>query len=298
LKLSKRNIRAAADEKLNRTHTKMVGELVEHYHLYERSRGECLRLAVEINNTGVWRKTHITFANFLMDTLEIQKSQAYRLIEAAKIVESKEESGESPPTTERSARAISDAKKNGEHESKNDEESEQPSVRNSTEQNSPSGGMRNSVKSGSKPPKPEMKFDRIGTPITDDALPWWEGEHIKNLNAELKVITDLKKRILDYRSDGNFMWMKITNTIESDIAYLYFLIKEAKPYAICTTCQGSPSLQPEGCSYCHNTGLISKRFWDTASMKEIKEIRMKSNRDIAKKHPNSPLNKDLEPEDD
>jgi hypothetical protein len=47
---------------------------------------------------------------------------------------------------------------------------------------------------------------------------------------------------------------------------------------------GSPTLQPKGCSFCASTGVIPEWKWNTQSIKEVKEMRLKLNADYAKKH--------------
>lgn len=279
MKLAKRNIRAAADEKLSRTHSKLVDQLVEQYRAYERSRGECLRLAVEINNTGLWRKTHISFADFLMDSLGIKKSQAYRLIEAAEIVDAKEKSGEQPPTTEREARAQISASKNG------SETTETKCNRNGYN-DSPGGGMENSVKSGSKPTlKPqktekEVLYDSIGIPVPDEAIPFWKRRD--EVQALLGKISDIKCAVERAKSAGDALYGGVSNNFVVEMRSAYAHIKDgAMPYAVCTQCMGTPSLQPDGCSFCKNTGLIPEWRWNTQSIKEVKEMRIKIAADLA-----------------
>ncbi len=307
MKVAKRNIRAAADAKRQRRKQQLITIVKEGWSTVRAKSLEVGIALTELRDDDHWKDTHTSFYDFGQELFGISESYLTRLVKSAEVVKRLPPSSRSKITSEaqtrelastpveKRAEVLEEASKNG-HPTASKISAAREVV--CDKMSPPIGGDGVSVKSGSKPSKPAIKFDRIGTPIPDDALPWWEGDQIKTLNAELKAISDLKKRILGYREGGNFMWMKVTNTIESDISYLYYLIKEAKPYAVCTTCQGSPSLQPEGCSYCHNTGLISKRCWDTMSMKEMKEIRMKSNRDIAKTHPDSPLNKPEESEDE
>ncbi len=277
----RRNIREVANAKLVRVHEKMVDEFVEQYKAYERSRGECLRLAVEIHQTKIWSRTHTTFADFLMDKLSIKKSHAYRLIEAAKIVEANP--GENI-ANESQARAISDAKKNGRSEPPKSNNERESQSRNPTEQNSPSWGMRSSVKSESKPTKKdeEVQLDKVGTPIPNDALPYWNRQ--QEVQDILSQISKLKGKVIHARESEDPLWMVIDNFVGERFDQVHSVISQAKPFAVCTQCMGTPSLQPGGCSFCHSTGLISKWKWDNCSPKEIKEIRVKSNIDYAKSH--------------
>ncbi len=279
----RRNIREVANAKLVRVHEKMVGEFVEQYKAYERSRGECLRLAVEIYRTEVWKKTHIRFADFLMDKLDIQKSQAYRLIQAAEIVES-EPNSEIP--TERKARAIADAKKNGDSTRQNESTEPELSPRNTTDKNSPSGGIRSSVKPESKPTSPSIKekpavvLDCIGTPIPTEALPYWlRRGQVKEL---MDKISEVKCAIEKAKESEDAMYAGVSNNFIVDMRGAYTQLKDgAFPYAVCTQCQGTPTINETGCSFCKNTGLIPEWRWNTQAMKEVKEMRIKIAADLA-----------------
>ena len=282
MKLAKRDIRAAADAKLQRSHEKLITQFVEEYKLYERSRGECLRLAVEIYRTELWKKTHIRFADFLMDKLGIQKSQAYRLIQAAEIVESEPSS---TITTERGARAIADAKKNGHTEPQKNTSTSESNTRNTTDEKFPHGGMRSSVKPESKPSLTDRNksrnegHDEIGKPITDEALPYWirYGE-VWDL---MDKISDVKCKIEKAKIGNDAMYGGVSNNFVVEMRSAYAHLKDgALPYAVCTQCMGTPSMQPAGCSFCKNTGLIPEWRWNTQALKEVKEMRIKIAADL------------------
>jgi len=103
----------------------------------------------------------------------------------------------------------------------------------------------------------------------------------------LSAITKLKSKVVGGREiKGEYHWLKVTNSIADTFGSLYSLISEAKPYAVCTTCMGSPSLQPEGCNFCKNTGLISKWQWETQSRKEIKDMMLLRAADLKKEREN------------
>lgn len=122
-------------------------------------------------------------------------------------------------------------------------------------------------------------LDDIGTPIPKDALPFWKRrQEVQDILTELSRI---KCAVEKAKADGDPMFGKVGNGVISDLTQAYTHLLEAKPYAVCTTCMGSPSAQPKGCSMCGNKGLISKWQWDTQSRKEIKEIRLKSNAKLA-----------------
>ncbi len=272
---------------------------------------------VELRDDEHWKDTgHTNFAEFCRDSFQISKTHLYDVIKGVEVMSMLPKDMRPKITSDSQALALSKvpqnnrskvilmAEKNGPITAEKitiaarelNGHSRKLGVRNP---DSPVSQPQPLTEEKSKTPtkeKEKILFDRIGTPIPLDALPWWIKR--KEVQKLLDALYDLRDVIILEREKENCMWMKVTNTIESDFSYLYYLISEAKPYAVCTTCMGSPTLQPQGCSYCHNTGLISKRNWDTCSMKEIKELRIRSNQEFAKKHPESPLNKPQEKEED
>ncbi len=260
----------------------LVKQLVEEFGIYKKSRSKTLELAIQIHKTGLWQGTHTNFADFLMDKLSIKKSYAYNLIEAAKIAE---ENPDKPVANERQARAVANSQKNGEHSPEKPKENEESEPRNTTDKNSTSGGNGNSVKSGSKQESKteEVQLDDVDTPIPKDALPYWN--QLKEVQAVITALGKLKSIVVNGQNDKKTNWPKCANYIADTFDQLRVEISEAKPYTVCTTCMGSPSMQPgQWCGFCKGTGMISKRLWDTCSMQEIKDIRIKSNAEFAKQN--------------
>ena len=119
-------------------------------------------------------------------------------------------------------------------------------------------------------------LDAIGYPITPDGIPHWERRQeiqdwmtrFSDMKSELKRICD-SKDILFY--GFNFP------DADSCLSKLYSNMKNAKPYTVCTTCEGRLSIKPGNkCPFCGGKALISEFQWDVMSPKQIKEIRLKS----------------------
>lgn len=121
----------------------------------------------------------------------------------------------------------------------------------------------------------QRPLDETGTPIPDEAIPFWNRrQEVQNLLTE---IISLKAKIKLAKDAEDPMYGNVSNAAIDQLSAAYQHVSEAKPYAVCTSCQGVPSFQPKGCSMCSNTGLISKWRWDTASRQEVKEMRSKVN---------------------
>lgn len=128
----------------------------------------------------------------------------------------------------------------------------------------------------------QIILDDVGTPIPDDALPFWNRK--QEAQDLLSDISRIKSILTAGRETMDPFYLRTSNATIYDLQTLYQHLLELKPYAVCTQCQGSPSLQPDGCNFCKNTGLISKHQWDTQSMAEVKAMRLKANNARNGKH--------------
>jgi hypothetical protein len=123
-------------------------------------------------------------------------------------------------------------------------------------------------------PKEPIELDETGYPIPKESVKFWNRrEEVQEL---MTAVTRIKGAINKALSANDPMFGRVSNTVIADLTNAYTHLADAKPYAVCTECAGRPSIQPKGCGFCGNSGLISKYRWDTCSRKEIKAIRAKS----------------------
>ena len=127
-----------------------------------------------------------------------------------------------------------------------------------------------------------VTLDEVGTPIPDDALPFWNRK--QEAQDLLSDISRIKSIVTTGRETMDPFYLHASNAVIYDLQTIYQHLLELKPYAVCTQCQGTPSLQPDGCNFCKNSGLISKHQWDTQSMAEVKAMRLKANNARNGKH--------------
>lgn len=132
-------------------------------------------------------------------------------------------------------------------------------------------------------------FDRVGTIVPYDAIPYWK--HRQIVQDVLTQISKLKSKINESTEGVENLWSKHKQHGEEYLTRAYSYLSDALPHAVCLQCQGSFTFQPQGCSICGNTGFISEYRFNHYLPKELREIRMRSNQDCAKQHPESPLNK-------
>jgi hypothetical protein len=282
--------------KLDRDYSGLIDKLKEQYSISKNAIVECRKLLVKIHEFKRWEKTHTSFGDFVRDTLGISRAHAYRLIDFAELVNLLPKELQDKITNEHQSRAVSslpesvrtDAIKNAVSHSKN---GHGITAREITKEGQKligrsvsSGDSRGSVKPESETVSKEEKpqFDKVGTLIPKDALVYWKRQ--QEVQDILTQISKLKGIVIRAREKEDCLWMNVDNYVEERFDQLHSVISQAKGYAVCTQCMGSPSLQPTGCSLCHSTGLIAKWKWDSVAPEELKDIRLKSNIEYAKKH--------------
>lgn len=287
--LVKRDILAASNAKRKRRREELIK-------LVNSGISDVGKALMELRDDEHWRDTHNNFSDFCRDNFEISKTYLYDTIKALELIASLPKSVRPKITNERQARAlisipekerpsvILDCEKNGGITAENILAHSKTNTPKTKPSSPPLADSTLSKKTGSlQPPKPKIKIpeDDMGIPLPDDAIPWGkDSDRGKEVQRVLTEISRLKSIVVGGREKGEYHWLKVTNSITDTFGSLFSLISEAKPYAICTTCMGSPSLQPEGCNFCKNTGLISKWQWDTQSRKEVKDMMIRRATDL------------------
>jgi hypothetical protein len=278
---------------------------------------------LEFRDGGYWKKTHTSFNDFRDEVFGISERYGQFLIKGAETVRSLPEHLQSEITTESQARALSVApvesrqkiieklSKNGgvtaekieqlitkteeKEESKNrtivrgeisdKSESETDSEPSTHTVTTPVTNHPSKSKS-----KKEILYDKVGTPIPGDAIPFWNRR--QEVLALMDAISNVKCAIEKAKQTEDALFAGVSNNFIVDMRSAYTHLKDgALPFSVCTQCMGSFTLQKSGCSFCRNTGLIPEFRWNTQSMKEMKEMVLKNNAEHAKTHPDSPLNK-------
>ena len=277
---------------------------------------------LELRDGGYWKKTHDTFGEFRDELFGISERYAQYLLKGAATVVSLPKDLQCKITTESQARALADvpeeqrivvvkklsdnggitAEKIEEFVSKITKKSEPATrtiVRGAISVKSESETTKNSTtevidKTQPRTPKvtqtpKKILFDKVGTPIPMDAEPFWKRrQEILDL---MNNISEVKCAVEKAKNTQDPLYGNISNNFIVEMRSAYTHLKDgALPHAVCTQCQGSPTLQPQGCSFCGNTGLIPEYKWDHQAIKEVKELRMKTNAAHAKQYPESPLN--------
>ena len=121
---------------------------------------------------------------------------------------------------------------------------------------------------------PSVVVDATGYPVPEGCMVWWNrSQEVQDI---LTLLTRIKSFLEDKKEAGDKMYWEIGNGTIADLEKVRYSISAAKPYAVCTSCQGHPELQPNGnCRHCGGRGVFSKFRWDTVP-RQIREIREKT----------------------
>lgn len=305
-RVSEKNNRLQTASKTDRSARRK--ELIDQFKTGWESAGLALQ---ELRDDEHWKDTHTSWIEFCKDNFAISKTKLYEILKYTEVLGSLAKENQSKITSIDQGLAlfkapekdrntiIEKAENNGglsadnlrfhgaKKVTKTNVTDKVTKVLNSGQ--SSSGYTESKPASESKIQKLRtVTFDRVGTIVPLDAIPYWERrmEVQKVLTQISKIRTDIKTA----RDGQDCLWVKHGQDAYEYLSRAYSYISDALPWAVCLQCQGSYSLQPDGCSACGNTGLISEYRFDHFLPKELREIRMKSNQSLAATHPESPLN--------
>ena len=100
---------------------------------------------------------------------------------------------------------------------------------------------------------------------------WARRAEIQSL---LSTLSQIKNNLERNKNLDDPLYRVVSNAALADLSRAYQHISDAKPYTLCTTCEGYPETQQGGCGFCGSTGLISKKRWNLVD-DQIKRLRKK-----------------------
>lgn len=117
----------------------------------------------------------------------------------------------------------------------------------------------------------EIDKDRLGRQIPLGVLKYWK--RADEVEGQLEQIVNVIGFLKHVMGEEDPMYAEVDP--EYCIAKLELAhadLSTAIPHAVCTSCQGHPETQKNGCRMCMGRGLISKFRYDTIVTKETKNI--------------------------
>lgn len=120
--------------------------------------------------------------------------------------------------------------------------------------------------------KPQIELDKTGWPIPEKLLPIWN--RMQEVQDLITHLSRVKGALVAAQEDKDVMFVEVNfSSAIADLTNAFTTISRAKPYAVCTSCQGRV---PDKCTFCHGKGFISEFRWKTSVPQELKTIREKA----------------------
>lgn len=300
MKTVKRNIRDLANTK----RTKRREHLVQAVKRGLEETGDALQ---ELRDDGHWEDTgHTTFADFCKEYFGITKTKLYTILRCLEVTKTLPKKFQTEITDEAPLLALSripeDSREEVLEKALSNGGATADNIRFHSAKPVPQTNVTTPVTKSEVPnsptPQPQSLtnqkpktdpskktatvVDDVGTPIPLDAMPF------AIRRPEVKEVTDaisgFRVAIKSARDGSDYLWVKHGQEAYEYLSRAYSYISDASPDCVCLVCQGSPSLQKEGCNACGSTGMISRYRFDHFLPKEMREIKLKSNAEFAKTH--------------
>jgi hypothetical protein len=100
---------------------------------------------------------------------------------------------------------------------------------------------------------------------------WRRGEEVQELLSALSKIRGMVRHAQD---QDDPLYRELSHSAAQSYAdQLYTSLKQAKPFAVCPTCQGQV---PDKCIFCKGRGFVSEYLWNTCVTREDKEFRARA----------------------
>lgn len=131
-----------------------------------------------------------------------------------------------------------------------------------------------SLPSATKVSKPETVVDSEGHKVPAGCVEIWNRR--QELQDLMTQVSRMKSLVETGRANKDPLFMPIQNFISTQFDALHYSLMLAKPYAVCTACQGHPV--EAKCTFCFGTGLIGKKAYEDQTAIELKSVRHNSNR--------------------
>jgi hypothetical protein len=121
------------------------------------------------------------------------------------------------------------------------------------------------------PPPPSQILDGTGWPIPTQLIPLWQ--RASEVQEMLTTLSKVKGSLRAAQENKDKLFAEVNfSSALSQLDQAWYDIKTAKPFAVCSTCQGQ---LPDQCTLCRGRGLISEHRWNTCVTREDKEFRTK-----------------------
>lgn len=202
---------------------------------------------LELHELGAFKETHKTFESFVSDLFNLERQQAYRLMDAARVAKNLSPIGDKPevPKLESQLREVAKAPAEKQVEvvkrvaEKAAQENRKPTAKDYKQVVGELMSDGETVEATPPPPPPKP------TPEPTHHPKEMAGPLMAHVSTLTKMLNDLKKRTAQRGGE----WIDL-QSISTQISALKYSLKSAIYHADCPECQGN------GCAKCKQTGFL------------------------------------------
>jgi len=117
-----------------------------------------------------------------------------------------------------------------------------------------------------EPAEPEVVRDELGWPIPKENLDLWHRRSI--LEDMMADLSRIKCTIEKGQAAEDHLFTAMSNGVISELQGVRWALKNARPWIVCTQCEGRPRLNG-ACTLCHSTGFLHER--DTETLPTVRD---------------------------
>jgi hypothetical protein len=115
----------------------------------------------------------------------------------------------------------------------------------------------------------DIKHDAMGYPIPEKIQVNWERSF--EVQSVIDLVEQLEQILQHAQASKDAIWHEVVfQSAFSDLSRVMQNVSTAKPYVVCTSCQGQLA---DTCTLCGGKGFISKFRWENVVPLEIREMR-------------------------
>lgn len=228
----------------------------------------CGKALMELRDDEHWRETHTSFGAFCQEVFDIKGTYLWNLLKSVEVVESLPEPIREHITNEVQARAlqsvpvesraavVQEAVNSGPVNARTLAEAHQRLKTGTPIENPVLPTEPEPKPKPEKPSLPDPPRDALGALIPVDGWAFWERrEEVSDFTI---WVGSVKKTLSHGKKSLDPLYARVKDTTIGYLEYVEQDLLRLIPYAVCRACRGEPSMRPDGCDACGNTGLMSK----------------------------------------
>lgn len=228
----------------------------------------CGKALLELRDDEHWKETHHTFGAFCEEVFDIKGTYLWNLLKSVEVVDSLPEVLRGTITNEVQARALRDvpeadraavvveAVNSGPVNARTLAEAHQRLKTGTPIENPVLPTEPEPKPKHEKPSLPDPPRDALGALIPVDGWAFWERRNEIAVWIHESIV--IKNAIIHGKKSLDPLYARVKDTTIAYLEYVEQDLLRLVPYAVCRNCRGEPSMRPDGCEACGNTGLMSK----------------------------------------